>query len=244
MLRMAVCEDEIETCLSLDNLLYSMKALLRIEVEVESFFTYDGLYQSLMQNDRYEIIFLDIELGDKNGVDLARFIREELKDEETYIIFISGKETYAMELFEVRPFHFLIKPIKPDVIKCVVKKISELLENTQKFFIYKNAGVTCREPIKDILYFESENRKICIHTNSGIKEFYGKLSEVYEQLDKMQFIYIHKSYLVNDHQIIRLEYEQVTLSNGEVLPISQSKRKEVREKQMMIERRKLIDGIK
>ncbi|RDU24463.1 LytR/AlgR family response regulator transcription factor [Anaerosacchariphilus polymeriproducens] len=242
MLRIAVCEDDIAMCTSLDNYLYSLRRNLKIEIDVESFFTYDGLYESLMRGERYDIVFLDIVLGDKNGIDLGKIIRDKLKDEDTYIVFISSQECYAMELFDVRPFHFLIKPLNKDRVFEVVEKIVELLDHTEKYFIYKKAGESCRVPINDILYFESENRKIHIHTIDGIKDFYGKLPEVYEKLDKMQFIYIHKSYLVNDHQIVKLEYEQVTLSNGEVLRISQSKRKEVREIQMMVERRRRIVG--
>lgn len=242
MLRIAVCEDDKEMCTSLDNYLFSLRDVLKIEIEVESFFSYDGFYQSLMRGEKYEIIFLDIALGERTGIELGKLIREELKDEDTYIIFISSEESYAMELFDVRPFHFLIKPLNKESIRRVVEKIEELINHSEKYFRYKKAGESYREPISDILYFESVNRKIRIHTINGIKEFYGKLPDVHKELDKMQFIYIHKSYLVNDHQIIKLEYEQVTLSNGEVLRISQSKRKAVRETQMLIERRKCIYG--
>ena len=65
-------------------------------------------------------------------------------------------------------------------------------------------------------------------TVEGEGQFYGKLEEVLAQVAKYQFIQIHKSYVVSYNQITQFKYEAVILSNGESLPISQSRRKDIR----------------
>ena len=59
-------------------------------------------------------------------------------------------------------------------------------------------------------------------------EFYSSLEQVYNSLKRMRFLYVHKSYLVNYKHIRKMEYEQVTLSDGTLIPISQSRRSDIR----------------
>ncbi len=62
----------------------------------------------------FGLIFLDIEMQYVNGIEAGKIIREKMKDELTKIVYISGSDNYAMELFQVRPLDFLIKPISKD----------------------------------------------------------------------------------------------------------------------------------
>ena len=70
-----------------------------------------------------------------------------------------------------------------------------------------------------------------IHGNKEDK-FYGSLENIYLQLNKYNFLLIHKSYLINPIHVRKCTYESVEMSNHIVLPIAQSKRKEIREKQL------------
>ena len=69
----------------------------------------------------------------------------------------------------------------------------------------------------------------------GEECFYGKLDTVFSQVAKYHFVYIHKSYIVNYFSIAQFKYDKVTMLNMENLPISQSKRKAVRELQLKYE---------
>ncbi|MGE4509058.1 MAG: LytTR family DNA-binding domain-containing protein [Eubacteriaceae bacterium] len=93
----------------------------------------------------------------------------------------------------------------------------------------------CRVRIKDILYFQSINREIRLLTTTDVATFYGKLKDISSQLNEFQFVQIHKSYLLNYAQIIEFRYDHVKLTNSEILPISQSKRKKIRELQIKYE---------
>lgn len=168
-------------------------------------------------------------MRDLNGVEVGKKIRDEMNDETTQIVYISGREDYAMDLFEVRPLNFLIKPVSKIKVEAAINKAIKILGESKHFYEYKNGNVNFSVPVGDILYFESDGRKVNIILMDEVKSFYGKLSEVEEKLRSQDFIMIHKSYLINFNHVIEYTYDYVKMSNKETLTISQNNRKAVRE---------------
>lgn len=232
MLRIAICDDEKIICTGLEDVLYEIGKDINQEIETEVYYSGENLCDYLCEGNRFDLIFLDIELSNINGVEVGKIIREKLKDEHTQIVYISGNESYAMELFEIRPLNFLIKPFNKVKLEEVLLKAIKLLHKENNFFEYKNNNITFSILLKDILYFESHGRKVNIVLSNETKSFYGKLSTVEEQIHNQDFIMIHKSYLINLNHCIEYTYEYVKMSNEEVLTISQNNRKSVREKLM------------
>ena len=105
--------------------------------EVESYYDGEHLIEQLNNGAYYDFIFLDIHLTAMNGVDVGKWIREELKDYKTFIIYISSDISYAMELFQVQPFDFLIKPLKPEQVYNVIDKGICRLKESIRFLQYK-----------------------------------------------------------------------------------------------------------
>lgn len=171
-----------------------------------------------------------------NGIEFGERLRREFANEVTQIIYISSHESYAMELFKVRPFGFIVKPLTYQKVYGALKKVLIFLNSTNQLFEYKISHTTYRVPIKNILYFESERRKINIVLQDDLMGFYGSLSDIESQLAKYDFIKIHNSYLVNYRHIIKFEYTRVMMSNNTILPISQSNRKKVRQIQIKLRR--------
>lgn len=232
MLHIAICDDEKIICRQLEDMLHDIVENIDQEIDIEVYYSGEELFNSFLKGYNYDLIFLDIELYQISGIEIGKKIREELNDELTQIVYISCKESYAMELFDVRPLNFLIKPFNKEKIELVIQKVIKLLYKENKFFEYKNNNVTFSVLIKDILYFESHGRKVNIKLYDETKNFYGKLSTVEEQINNPDFIMIHKSYLINLNHCIEYTYEYVKMSNQEVLTISQNNRKSVREKLM------------
>ena len=179
---------------------------------------------------------MDIELELINGIEVGRKIREEMDNQVLQIVYISGKVDYCMELFEIRPMHFLHKPIETDDIVKAIRLARKLTDKLGGIFTYRRAHEACRKPVKDILYFESCNREVKMVTNEGEEIFYGKLDDVFDQVGKYHFMFIHKSYIVNYFYVTKFKYDEVTMSNMEVLPISQARRKLTRELQVKYEK--------
>mgnify|MGYP005838942493 CR=1 FL=1 len=233
MLRIAVCDDENSICTQLESILLGFNKILSQRIEVEVFYSGEALCRFLSEGTYFDVIFLDIELHLINGIEVGKKIRDEMNNEITQIVYISGKDSYAMELFDVRPLNFLIKPLREEKIKEVVRKAIQLIEKGNQLFEYKNGRTNNIVPLKDILYFESDGKKVIIFTQGDKHEFYGKLSDIEQQLGDQDFIRIHKSYLVNYFHVIEYQYDYVNMSNKTILSISQQNRKSVRDRLLL-----------
>lgn len=236
MFRIAICDDEQVICSQLENIIMNYAAENNEKIDTQVFYSGEELSRFLEMEQSFDLIFLDIELKLINGIEVGKKIRDELDNQVLQIVYISGKDTYLRDMFEVRPMHFLQKPIdEADIIKDV-RLAMKLMEKLGSVFIYKKGHEIYRKPIKNILYFESNNREVKMVTRDGEEIFYGKLDDVFEQVAKYHFMYIHKSYIVNYFFVTKFRYEEVTMSNGEVLPISQARRKATRELQVKFEK--------
>lgn len=182
----------------------------------------------------FDLIYLDIEMPIQNGIQVGHWIREIAQDEWMQIVFISGKDGYDRKLFSINCFDFLSKPICYSDLERTVNRFRKLTRRPEDVFTFQNNHVLQRVPIANILYFESTNRKVNIITTTDMLEFYDKLDNVESQVPT-QFFRIHKSFLVNYYHIRKFEYDNVIMSNQKRLPISQSKRKEMRDLQLEIE---------
>ncbi|RDU22489.1 LytR/AlgR family response regulator transcription factor [Anaerosacchariphilus polymeriproducens] len=229
MFKIAICDDEQGVCSEIEKMVqeYGHKHFLKIETEL--FFSGDNL-KSRLENNSFDIIFLDIELSGANGVEIGQYIRHELEDEITKIVFVSAKGKYAMELFKIRPLDFLLKPIPQKSLEETLGEAIYLIRRGNRFFEYRIGKTVYRTPYKDILYFKSEGKKIKIVFVREVKEFYGKLKQVMKELGTQDFMQIHKSYLVNPNYVVEYKYEWVKMTNNDILTISQANRKKIRDR--------------
>lgn len=236
MFRIGICDDEPFVCSKIEEIILNYGILAYEKIDVEVFCSGEELYEYIKCENYLDMIFLDIELKKLNGIELGKIIRNEMKNEITQIVYFSSKENYAMELFKVRPLNFLIKPIDNLKVIEMVNKAMELLNKLDIYFKYKQGHNFCKKEIKDIIYFESDNRQVKMVTTTGEITFYGTLSEIHSQLESHKFFFIHKSYLVNYYHVAEFYYDKLVMTNSQTLPISQSKRTEVRKLQLKYER--------
>ena len=232
MLNIAICDDENTICNQLEYILYNIRLKHNIKFNIDIFFNAESLYEKLNQDAHYNLIFLDIELGNMSGVDLGRKIREDMNNQSTQIIYISSKTSYAMELFSVRPLNFLIKPLTTEKVDKVFNIFLNLINTSVELFTYNKNKKEYSFLISDIIYFESDTRQINIYTKDEIDTFYGSLKEIHKKLKDFGFIFIHRSYLININQVKVFKYDKVTLLDETIINISQTYRKNVRDIQM------------
>ena len=161
MFHIAICDDEIVVCTQLEKYLdrYINKGIVNTEV----FYSADKLYEALSKGDLCDLIFMDIEFKASTGVEIIHKIRTELKNEIIRIVYISAKQSYAMELFATRPMNFLVKPILEQDVIDNVEKAMTLADMQDSYFVFKFGKNNYRIPYGDILCFESDNRKIHIY---------------------------------------------------------------------------------
>ena len=219
MLKMIICDDDKIFCSSFEDLVIEICRERNLKYEIFMFYETVKLKKFLEDNNDIDLIFLDIEL------------RNVLNLQKIDIVYISNNSSYAMALFKTRPIDFLIKPIKKEDLRNVLDQYLKLNKEKKEFFKFKNKIGYQKIDVQDIYYFESENKIVKIHCTNNIIKFYGKLNDVEQKLND-SFIRIHSSILVNSVYIAQFKYNEVKMINGELLPISQSRRQYIRKKQM------------
>ena len=245
MITVAICDDEKRISAELECTLVDIFGKLQIKHEIDVFFKGEELCQKMEAGAHYDLIFLDIEFAkdEINGVEVGRLIRDSYQNNMVSIVYISWEKSYAFQLFEVHPLNFLIKPLEYDKIEAVVKKHLNLSWRWSEVFTYKFGHDAFKVQMKDIVYLESAKRKLILHLSDGRKEeFYGTLKEVYqEQLQRFDFIFIHSAYVVNYDYIAVLRHNELFLVDRKIpLPISQHKRKEVKERYYAITEKRRV----
>ena len=226
-MRILICDDDPVFCDELERDLEQYEIIHRLEFEILKVFSGEQALDALAQGD-WDVLFMDIEMPTINGVEAGKRVREQLQNYSLKIIYVSSRQEYAMDLFKVDTFDFLIKPVAYEELEAVLDKLQKTLDRNGEMFVYRKKGQAVRCRLEDILYFESWLKKTIIVTRQKKDEFYAPLKDIYEELKDKKFFYCHKSILVNYDRVAEFHYDRLVLDNGKELEISQSKRKEVR----------------
>ena len=110
MLKIAICDDDVKMTGMLDTILEKIAKRNFVKIDTEVFLDGGELEKAVEEKMYFDIIFLDIEMGDEDGITAARKIRE--TDRNVLIIYVTSHESYMQESFSVRPFRFVVKPIE------------------------------------------------------------------------------------------------------------------------------------
>lgn len=179
----------------IETLVFQESRKLGIRVETEVFSDGKTLLNSIQNGEHYQLIFIDIEMEQVDGITAARCIRE--IDRTVLLIYVSGYDNYLKELFEVEPFRFLSKPLDHVQFARYFKESCKRINETEVFYQFTFNKEIRKVPVRDIVYFESNNRIVYIHLKDGSDEhFYGKLNNVEKELvtSRQYFLRIHQSF--------------------------------------------------
>lgn len=229
MYNIGICDDGENICTSIENMLMQCAKEQKIQVDTNVWYTGEGLRDYLEAGNYLDILFLDIELFKMTGIEVGNYIRKQLNNMGMQIVYISGKPSYAQQLFKTQPLDFLVKPITQEQINDTIETAVRILKKKNEKFEFQMGKDYYYVPMGDIVYLASEGRKIKAVTLKETFEFYGRLKEIAKRLSE-DFIVIHQSYVVNKEYIFRYTYEMVELVNGTILTISLANRKQVRER--------------
>ena len=242
MYKIGICDDDKILCSVLEEQIYELSKEIEIKVDVEVWYSGESIQNDLKKGIELDLLFLDIELVRKNGIAIGNFIRNEMENMQTHIVYISSKENYAMQLFKVQPLDFLIKPVSAENIREVLIRSVKQKSSGETYFEYQKGNSVFRVPVRNIAYFMSMDKKIIIVKKDGKEEFYGRLKKIAETLPA-DFLMIHQSYIINQAYVSEYSYEMVKMADGEHLNISKPYRKETRSKIMRHQKAKMSDGI-
>lgn len=230
-MRIAVCDDEKSTLEEVRGYINDMARQMNIVAQIHLFQNTRDLEYEIENGLQYDIVFLDIKIGDQNGIDIANKMKE--KYPTTMIAFMTGHYQYVYDVFDAQPCGFIKKPIEKEKIEHVFKKAVKLCDNMPAFS-YSSHGKRNRIYLNDIYYIISDKRKIILKTRDGDKIYYEKMNEVEKKLQEMSsnFIRIGQSMIINARYIKEIDYQTVIVSmdgkKSEQFNISQKYRGQVK----------------
>ncbi|MBQ9457188.1 MAG: response regulator transcription factor [Bacilli bacterium] len=174
---------------------------------------------------QYDLLFMDIELPDSNGIDICKKVRE--TDERVVIVFLTNMGQYAIKGYEVNAIDFLLKPLDVGVFLIKMKKILSAVKSNQASDVklVLNGG-KCVIRSGDIVFAEVSQHEMTFHTIHGAFAERYAMRDLEKLLSKTHFSRPNYCYLVNLEYVLSIQKFDLTLRTGEVLQISRNRRKE------------------
>ena len=222
MYRIAIVEDNPESYEKLTK--YLKRYSEEYKVPLKSTVFTNGLNFISDYRGDYDVVLMDIEMPNMDGMTAARRLRQ--MDEDVPLLFVTNLAQYAIEGYEVRALDFLVKPVQYPNFVLKLQKALELIERRQ------NNGVVLkclkgirRVRIKEIHYIEVMDHILIYHTTKGQFEERCSIKEREVQLEAYGFARCSNSYLVNLEYVTAVSGNTVTVA-GDAVPVGRTKKKE------------------
>lgn len=218
MYRLAICDDEQADVVYLQSLLEKWAESTRAALKIERYSSAEAFLFQYEEDKDFDLLLLDIEMGEMSGLELARKIRQE--NRAVQIIFITGYMEYIAEGYDVEALHYLLKPVTAEKLFTVLDRAAERLKSKEKELCLALPGTVVRIPFHEIRYLEVQRNYVTVH---GAEAYTVKktLNELEEELDE-SFCRTGRSYIVNLLFVKRITKAQVVLKDGKEIPLSRN----------------------
>ena len=217
--KIAICDDSPADRQYVLNMVERWAASASHVVHTDTFTSAENFLFHYVENCDYDILLLDIEMGNMDGVTLAKRLRQ--TNNSVQIVFITGFADYISEGYEVAALHYLMKPVKQDKLFSVLDRAVAAMQKTERVILLPVGGEMLRLPVSQVQYVEAFSHTVAIITGTDTIQVKMPISEV-EKLLGDGFIRCHRSYLVGLKHMARLSKTEVILDSGKTLPLSRS----------------------
>ncbi len=207
-MHIAICDDDANTARDLQQKILHLPATGIDGIDI---FTDPDKLVFAAETTRYDLAFMDIELGNESGIDLSGKLLSQHPDMQ--IIFVSGYDDYYLQVYDVEHVFFLRKPVDAARLQTALETARSRLATTRSEFISISSkqGVT-RIPQSGIMYLEKSRRLILFHTSDGeTYRTYGKFSDFSDKLNSF-FFQCHTSFVVNFRYVSEMQGRKFIIS--------------------------------
>ena len=188
-----------------------------------------------LNQNKTDLIFLDIHMPDFNGFDFIRTLKD-----LPYIILTTADAEFAIQAFEYDCIvDYIVKPIKPERFKKSIQKVEgklnekvtatvtdkEKQQTGDDFYVNINKRLI-KIDIQSIYLVEAKGDYIYLKTDNKNYTVHSTLKKIEEKLPDHMFLKIHRSYIININKIIDIEDNSVLIEK-DIVPVSRSNRPEL-----------------
>ncbi len=220
-----ICDDEKVFCDQLCEKVETIKGKIKISGNTKKFNSGKNLLEELdaSGNNKPDMIFLDIEMPDMNGMDIAKSLYQ--KYPEIMLVFMTSYGSMMSQGFHVRAFRFLVKPAKvADIEETLVAGICELSKNRMIFI--DSYGYSRKIIEKDIKYIVSIRNGVQIVTGVDKVEADYAMKKFLELLNEGDFFYLSRAAIISFRHIYQSDGKIVKMDDGAIFEIPKRRRKE------------------
>lgn len=231
-MHIVICDDESIFLAHFRELLIRDSIEKNLEITVTEYTRGEELTTAYSEGaiSDMDILFLDIKMGEMDGLEAARTLRE--KGCGCLIVFLTSMEEYARAGYEVKAFRYLLKAqVERELGRVMDACRRELGTEGYFIFTYERRSYSIRK--RDILYFESRKRLIFLFTVNGEYQFYQKMDALEKQLSEDGFLRCHRSFLVQERYVKSWKENALWLEDGREIPVSRTYEKEVNRRLML-----------
>lgn len=219
-MRIAICDDEkiiINEFQAIINKLYNS-----LDIIVDAFSNGEQLINSF-QIKPYDIIFLDIELPELDGISVVKQLRK--LSNNVAIVFLTGHVEYAIKGYGLNVLRYLVKPAKEKEIYEVLRYVLEKQKN-EKFIWLTNRDGRHRIKISDIIFLEANNQNLMFYTLSGNIQIRDNINKYEKELESDGFFRVHRSYIVSLSKIKSILGNKIIVERDFKVPIARARERE------------------
>lgn len=223
-LKIAVCDDDAAQRDYLFERVSLWAKKNRHLAEIKQYSGAEAFLFDYSEEKDFDILLLDIEMPGMSGVELAKAVRRE--NAAVQIVFITGFYEYFSDGFDVSALHYLIKPADEAKLYPVLDRAVNNLNYRQRSVLLSTGDADVKVSLADILYAESENVYVLVHTVHGNYRIRMALGKFAQQLDE-SFFKVHRSYVAGLKYVKKVTRTDITMTNGDVIPLSRGMYNEV-----------------
>lgn len=221
VMKIAVCDDEIQFLDMVCEMLEDWAEQRKIRLSIHRFTNGDDLILA-HQKHCMDLIILDIVMPLLNGLDTAKELR--VNDRNVPLIFLTSSREYAIDSYDVRAFHYLIKPVSKERLFAVLDDVSKTIQKLEETFLAQTDMGFCKITIADVEYLEAQNKHVNVFLSNGtsfeIRELFSRCEEVFSL--KRGFFKCHRSYIVQLSHVEQFTKTTLLTSHHMTIPISRS----------------------
>lgn len=228
MIRIGICEDIREDLEQERDMVQDIMQKMGKNTKIFCFRSGEDLLYEIEDSGCMDIIFMDIQLEGKSGIEISKAIRK--TDHNVILIFISLYDQYCKEAISVQPFAFVDKPVSYASLKQALLNATEIWDRKDTLFEFTFRKTKYCFLLKKISYFESNKRLVCVCSEGKTTAYYCKLDDVEKKLRNLDFIFlrINKSFLANVIYIREYHYDYIVMDSGKEIKIGVKYRNAVR----------------
>lgn len=222
----AICDDELTDLEKIELMTKQLLSEKEIEYRISKYNDPSDLMAAIQAGEQFHILLLDVMMEQLDGMELAEALRKQ--GNKASIIFISYNREMALKGYEVAASRFLSKPLDKEKLKEALLFCCRT-EMAQKEILLPAADGRRRILLENLIYAEPWDRGTRLILLDGDCKTGVKISELGKILPKDKFVFCHRTLLVNLGFIQSIRYCELTLKNGQILPVSKYRQAKLKE---------------